>query len=528
MNLLSLSRRAIAAPAALCLAVSLASAQGDPLVSKNIPYVFADKAGFWAFAADGLRFSRIDPSKDPLDIRNGDLKLRGGIRGGLGRSSTALLFFDYASSDTTTVGGLAVLTRDGKPAADSVVFARSAAKSNGITAGAEFSALAQWQDTVIIGAGRAGIALAKAAAEGRGVLGQDSLIFLALPAGADTGVAAVRCARNGICPVAALAAINDKIGEPDSVTALAVDTAADSAWLLIGSQNGLRRGLLGGNAFPAVALPAAKPGAIRVESIFSDPAHALLWVFTGSEYFFSGDHGRTFHKPPRIAGLSVAPDSLGQSQAKPAAAFADESTFVNLNLDDPGLVAFRRDSLTANQGAGELADVLLDKADGLDIQRGEGRLTSLAALPGATGTTLLAGSTFKGLFLRRPGAGWINVNSLKGLKNGLAEVITYPTLFSGTTVDGQPEYVRVGYRLKKSGKITITVYNYAMEKVKVLVKNAKRTGGGNRSENPAEDRWDGKDASGRYVSVGTYYIHVESDQGESGWGKAIAVHGRSP
>jgi hypothetical protein len=521
---------ALRASALACLAASLGFSQGDPLVSKNLPYVFADKSGFWAFAADGVRFSRIDPSKDPLDIRDGELKIGAGIRGGLARSSTALLFYGYPSSDSSTVGGLAVLTHEGKTAVDTVIFARPAGKSNGITAGVEFSALAQWQDTVVIGAGRGGIAWAKAAPETRGVLASDSLKFSALPAGQDTAVAAIACPRNGACPVAQLSALADKNGEPDSVTALAVDSAADTTWLLIGSQTGLRRGRLGGNVFPAAHLPASKPGSIRIESIFADPAHALLWVFSGSEYFFSSDHGRTFHKPPRIAGLSVAPDSLGSTQTgtQPAAAFAGDSTFVNFNLTDPGLVVFRRDTLLANQGTGELADVLLDKADGLDIGSGEGRLTTLAALPGASGTTLLAGSTFKGVFLRRPGQAWLNVNSLKALKNGLQEIITYPTLFSGTTVDGQPEYVRVGYRLKKDGKVTITVYNYAMEKVKTLVKVARRKGGGSRSEDPNEDRWDGKDASGRYVSVGTYYIRVESSTGESGWGKAIAVHGRSP
>jgi hypothetical protein len=60
------------------------------------------------------------------------------------------------------------------------------------------------------------------------------------------------------------------------------------------------------------------------------------------------------------------------------------------------------------------------------------------------------------------------------------------------------------------------------------VKGSLRKGGGSRSENPAEDRWDGKDQHGRHVSVGVYYIRVETDKGENGWGKAIALHGRGP
>ncbi len=65
-----------------------------------------------------------------------------------------------------------------------------------------------------------------------------------------------------------------------------------------------------------------------------------------------------------------------------------------------------------------------------------------------------------------------------------------------------------------------------MEKVRVIVRNAPRHGGVARSENQVEDQWDGKDSSGRFVSVGTYYILVESDKGEHGFGKAICVRGR--
>ena len=86
--------------------------------------------------------------------------------------------------------------------------------------------------------------------------------------------------------------------------------------------------------------------------------------------------------------------------------------------------------------------------------------------------------------------------------------------------------MHLGYRLAKDGKVTITVFNYAMEKVRTVVRDAPRRGGIARSENPAEDKWDGTDASGRYVSVGVYYILVESDKGERGFGKAISVWGR--
>jgi len=140
---------------------------------------------------------------------------------------------------------------------------------------------------------------------------------------------------------------------------------------------------------------------------------------------------------------------------------------------------------------------------------------------------LVSGSTLKGVFFRRldRDEDFTNINRLKSLKGSLGEVITYPTLLTAARNCGDA-HVRIGYRIKKDARVTITVYNYAMEKVRVIVKNAPRRGGIARSENIADDRWDGCDESGRFVSVGTYYILVASDQGEKAFGKAIVTRGR--
>ncbi|MEO6094418.1 MAG: hypothetical protein ABIW76_01635 [Fibrobacteria bacterium] len=509
----------------------LALGQSDPLISKSISHLIADGDGFWAFK-DGIDFSRIDPFKEPLDIRNGSLPIKTGIRGGLGRQASALLFYDLSVSDSVTQCGLVSLGQDGKAKIDTLTFLRPKDKNNSLTLGVELSALCLWRDTLIVGGGNAGFAIVKAGAEGAR-LAADSAIFLGLPEKKDTASVSLRCAWNKQCVTSPVAALAATLGNPDSVAALAVDSSADSVWLLIGTQTGLRRGLLSGRVFPPVALPTAHPGTpIRIENIVVDAARNLLWAFSGSEYFFSGDHGRTFHKVPRITGISSAPDSLTGFNPFPRAVTIDDTTFVNFNLDNPGLVIFRKDTVVANRGTGDFADLVFDEADGLPIQRGLGGLTQLAVVRKGGQTALASGSTLRGLFLRKTGASntgaWVNVNSLKALKGGLDEVITFPTLFSGTAPDGSPEYVNLGYRLKQDGKVTITVYNYAMEKVKTLVRNSPRKGGGNRSEVSTEDRWDGRDAGGRHVSVGTYYILIETDKGENGWGKAIALHGREP
>jgi flagellar hook assembly protein FlgD len=141
---------------------------------------------------------------------------------------------------------------------------------------------------------------------------------------------------------------------------------------------------------------------------------------------------------------------------------------------------------------------------------------------------LVLATSGKGLFYRdvKGSASWTNITRQKTVKNGLMEIITYPTLFTAAKINGQPEYVTIGYRLKKDGKVTITILNHAMEKVKTLVSQAPRKGGGARSEDLVEDRWDGLDSQGRMVSVGTYYVRVQSSSGEGGWGKILAVAGR--
>jgi len=514
--------------------------QADPLASKSISLLLADQDKFWAFAADGgkyvdsTRYSLVDPFVNPVTIKNGALPFGGLVRTGIGRSVSVLLIQNYLLSDSVTVSGIASITRDNKVRQDSLQFARHGLHKNATTLGVELSALALKGDSLILGAGNAGIAFAKVKPEGQGALLSDTLQFLSLPEGNDTAVSAFRCAVNKICSTDSLDNIPKKYGTPDSVTALAIDAAsADSIWVLVGTHTGLRRGLWGSKIYSAIPLPSDQTGkTIKIERIYTDASHNLVWVFSGTEYFFSQDHGKTFYKPLAISGVGTKPSSLKGFKFPPSVVSDGDTSYLNLNLDRPGLVTFLKDTILANTGRGDFGDVILDNENGLDISQSDGRLTTLAIARNNGVTALGVGASFKGLFLRKTGAGqdgkWTNINSLKRLEDGLTEVITFPTLFTGVRASGDPEYVRFGYRLKKEGKVTIRVFNYAMEPVITIVEKASRKGGGARSEVQSEDRWDGRDAGGRAVSVGTYYILVESDQGEKGWGKAIAVRGRNP
>ncbi|MFC1585347.1 FlgD immunoglobulin-like domain containing protein [Fibrobacterota bacterium] len=134
---------------------------------------------------------------------------------------------------------------------------------------------------------------------------------------------------------------------------------------------------------------------------------------------------------------------------------------------------------------------------------------------------LIAGSKSQGLYYLKLGDTlWTNLNRQTKLEDGLKEVITFPSIYNGSADVG------IGYQIKQSAGVTIRVYNYAMEEVRTITSDSRRRGGSARSEDPQQDRWDGRDDYGNPVSAGMYYILVKSDKGEKGWGKVMVVNGR--
>ncbi len=512
-----------------------AKAQGDALVSKEITLAVSDDEYAYVFGDSALHYSRVDLFREPLEIRNGSIALKSPLLGGVGRPQSVLLYFQAVRTDSVYVSGLAQLHRNGKTGFDSLVIDRPAATRNRINDGVRISALAlQGDDSLIVAAGRAGFARTALRAAGAGegpALASDSLVFNTLLAGRDSAVTAVACVLKIPCDVDTLAGLANTVGEPDSVTALALAPHPDDGdFLLIGTQRGLRRGLAGSGFYPSVSLPGVPDSLeLAIDAVHASPDEPIVWVFSRSRYYYSDDYGESFRVPPDLDGAPFKASEITGFNRPPQATFRGDTTFINFFLDDPGLVAFHRDSIVANAGSG-LEGVLIEAEDGLPVDRDANRISSLTSVRRGDAFALVVGTTAQGIFYRRSGGGfnddWMNENKLREVKGSLREVITFPTLFTGRTASGDEEFVHVGYKLEKDARVTITVYNYAMEKVKTLVRNAPRRGGGSRSENQAEDRWDGRDSSGRKVSVGTYYLLVQTDRGEKGWGKAIVVRGK--
>jgi hypothetical protein len=528
--------------ASVLLAAPAAAQDSASLASKSIAQVHAVQNRIFAFAEGGASWSRLNLFGATPAVVTFTWPWEGGAEGGAPWGSSLLLRANYWVSDSQRVARVTSLRYAGSArGGDSLIFRDPTDTTLPLADGARLTALAvrdsAGTSVAALGFGKLGVAYARLAPEnGTATLtatlpGGDTLArFVAFPSASDTARLLYTCRWNRLCRVDTLSGVPAL----DSVIAIAVDSShVDTTWLLIATQKGLRRGRWGDTLFPYITLPGIDSSGTAVRSVFTSPSRNLAWAFTSARFFFSDDHGASFRRvPDTIPGISFHPSSLGGYSEKrpPHAAFSGDTTFINFNRASVGLILFRRDTILANAGLGEDA-VLLNAEDGLDLRPGEGDLTALAVaqeVGNAGQRVLVAGSTIKGVFFLRldqPGTTFTNINRLKVLKGGLQEVITYPTLLSAAKSCGDA-YVRIGYRLKKDARVSITVYNYAMEKVRVVRRNAARRGGIARSENIAEDRWDGCDESGRFVSVGTYYILVESDQGEKAFGKAIVTRGR--
>ena len=528
-----------AAAALLCACAPVLAQDSASLASKHIAQVHAVQNRVFAFSEDGTAYSQLDLFADPPQVLTRTWPWEGGAEGGAPWSESLLLRANYWISDSQSVARVTSLRYAGTfRGGDSLIFRDPLSDTASNVASGRLTALAVRDSAgtydAVLGFGRLGIATARLAPESGPASATlfdaaDSLVnVLAFPRGSATAVPFATCRWNRVCRVDTIPA-----GAPrDSVTWIAVDSShADSTWLLVATDRGLRRGLWGGTEFPYVTLPGTDSAGETVRSVWTHPARAVAWAFTGGGMFYSDDHGASFRAPVPPGPGVLDPGTLGgfSTARAPQAAFTGDTTFVNVGLDRPGLLAFRRDTVLAGSGVG-IDAILIDTADGLDISRDEQQLTALAVarLPGAPAAVLVVGSEAKGVFHRRlddPSASFENLNLLRVVRGGLTEVITYPTLLTEGRACNE-QYVRIGYRLKSDARVTITVYNPAMERVRVLVRNAARRGGIARSESIAEDRWDGCDARGRMVSVGTYYILVESDKGEKGFGKAIVTRGR--
>ncbi|UCD18059.1 MAG: hypothetical protein JSV44_03890, partial [Candidatus Zixiibacteriota bacterium] len=97
------------------------------------------------------------------------------------------------------------------------------------------------------------------------------------------------------------------------------------------------------------------------------------------------------------------------------------------------------------------------------------------------------------------------------------QFFAYPVPFSPINQN----YVFFNYPMKKTGSVTIKVYDFAMNLVKTVIDGKWREGSADAAY--STDRWDGRNGRGDLVAAGIYYFKVEYSFGESYWGKLAII-----
>jgi len=87
----------------------------------------------------------------------------------------------------------------------------------------------------------------------------------------------------------------------------------------------------------------------------------------------------------------------------------------------------------------------------------------------------------------------------------------YPNPFSPLVAN---DAVRIHYKPKSDGYVTIKIYDFEMKLVKAVLEDAYRDGGVEYDQT-----WDGTNEKGEIVANGIYFFKIEGSDGQEEWGK---------
>jgi flagellar hook assembly protein FlgD len=82
------------------------------------------------------------------------------------------------------------------------------------------------------------------------------------------------------------------------------------------------------------------------------------------------------------------------------------------------------------------------------------------------------------------------------------------------------QQLKFHYRLKNAGMVTITIYDFANNLVKTVVRDAQREADVQYDD---IDVWDGINGAGDIVAAGVYFYHIESSGGDEMWGNFMVI-----
>lgn len=111
------------------------------------------------------------------------------------------------------------------------------------------------------------------------------------------------------------------------------------------------------------------------------------------------------------------------------------------------------------------------------------------------------------------------------IERALEETYAYPGIL--TLHRDRPSKTRFAYNLSRDARVSIRVFDYNMDLVKIVTDNKQRLAGSNRasgrSEIADEDSWDGTNEAGNTVAPGVYYYRISTSTGERSFGKLIVA-----
>jgi len=87
----------------------------------------------------------------------------------------------------------------------------------------------------------------------------------------------------------------------------------------------------------------------------------------------------------------------------------------------------------------------------------------------------------------------------------------YPNPFSPLVAN---DAVRIHYKPKSDGYVTIKIYDFEMKLVNTILEDAYRDGGVEYDQT-----WDGTNGKGEIVANGIYFFKIEGPGGQEEWGK---------
>lgn len=96
------------------------------------------------------------------------------------------------------------------------------------------------------------------------------------------------------------------------------------------------------------------------------------------------------------------------------------------------------------------------------------------------------------------------------------KIYAYPTAFSPS----RGGYTRIQYNISKNTDIKIKIFNFAMEHI-VTIEDIQANYSSSSSDRSTA--WDGRDASGRLVANGMYFVRVEI-AGDVNWGRVVVIN----